>query len=81
MRILTSSGIYLCGSAESILLRMGELVESGVAIHGADENRFFLAENERAQRYLERDTMEIVHMSADEMLRDLEEGGHLLIAE
>jgi hypothetical protein len=81
LRILTSSGLYLSGSPETILLRLAELVECGVAIHAADENRYFLSEGERSARYLERDVAEIVAMSPVEILQDMEEGGHLLIAE
>lgn len=79
MKILTTSGLFVEGTAEAILLRLSELVDAGIAIHDEEGERSFLAEPERADRYKTRDLAEIVAMTPDEILHDLEDAGHLLI--
>lgn len=77
MRVLTTSGLYANGSAEQILLKFASRLEAGQTIH--DERVFFLPEAERGTRHLTRQAAEVVAMSAEDVLRDMEDAGHLLI--
>lgn len=78
MRILTTSGLYFHGTAEEIFLAMSRKIEQGVEIH--DLNNSFLSSDERDDRYKSRTNTEVISMTAEEVLRDLEAAGHLLIA-
>ena len=81
MRILTTSGLYANGTPDEILLRLSQLAESGVAIHAGSEGCFFLPEQDRVERFKKRNIIEIAEMAPVDFLRDLEDAGHILIAE
>lgn len=87
MQVLTTSGLYLSGSAREVLLRMVELAQSGVPIHRQDHGVALATEEDDEDFEDFRDcsdsspARELEEMTPSDFLDSLERAGYILIAD